>query len=90
MGGPTRNFGGGSLTLATALSTVNAGHPLFFRARLLNVNSIFNTVKNSRATLFFQGKRKLLKKSECKKYIPYSGKFQGNSAFQGKRKNRER
>jgi len=34
----------------------------------------------------FQGKRKLLKNSECKKYIPYSEKFLGNSVFQGKRK----
>jgi len=40
--------------------------------------------KNFRATLFFQGKRKLLKYSECKKYISYSGKFQDNSVFQGK------
>jgi len=32
----------------------------------------------------FQGKRKLLKTSECKKYIPYSENFQGNSVFQGK------
>ena len=36
--------------------------------------------------LFFQGKRKLLKNSECKKYIPCSEKFLGNSVFQGKRK----
>ena len=39
-------------------STVNLGHPLLFRAsanssKLLNVKSIFNTVKNFRATLFF-------------------------------------
>ena len=33
----------------------------------------------------FQGKRKLLKNSECKNYIPYSEKFLGNSVFQGKR-----
>ena len=32
-------------------------------------------------TLFFQGKRKLLKNPECKKYIQYSKKFQGNSVF---------
>jgi len=31
----------------------------------------------------FQGKRKLLKTPECKKYIQYSEKFQGNSVFQG-------
>jgi len=35
--------------------------------------------------LFFQDKRKLLKNSECKKYIPYSDIFQGYSVFQGKR-----
>jgi len=29
----------------------------------------------------FQGKRKLLKKSECKKYIQYSENFQGKSFF---------
>jgi len=34
-------------------------------------------VKNSRATVF-QGKRKLLKNSECKKYVPDGEKFQGN------------
>jgi len=33
----------------------------------------------------FQGKRKLLKNSERKKYIPYSENFQGNSFFLGKR-----
>jgi len=40
-------------------STVNPGHPLFFRAsascsKLLNVKSIFNTTLNSRATLFLR------------------------------------
>jgi len=34
----------------------------------------------------FQGKGKLLKNPECKKYIQYSEKLQGNSVFQGKRK----
>jgi len=43
-------------------------------------------VKNIRATLFFQGKYKLFKNSECKKYIPHSEKFTGNSVFHGKRK----
>jgi len=33
----------------------------------------------------FQSKRKLLKTPDCKKYIQYSEKFQGNSVFQGKR-----
>ena len=32
--------------------------------KILNVKSMFNTVKNFRATLFFQGKRKLLKNRE--------------------------
>ena len=55
-------------------STVNLGHPLLFRAsascsKLLNVKSIFNTVKNFRANSVFQGKRKLLKTPENKKYI---------------------
>jgi len=36
-----------------------------------------------RATLFFQGKRKLLKNSECKKYIQHSENFHGNSVFPG-------
>jgi len=38
-------------------------------------------VKNSRAHSVFRGKRKLLKNPECKTYIQYSEKFQGNSAF---------
>jgi len=50
------------------------------------IKNIFNTVKNSRATLFFQGKHELLKNPECKKYIQYSEKFLGNSVFQGKRR----
>jgi len=47
------------------------------------IKKYLNTVENSRATLF-QGKRKLLKNPECKKYIQYSEKFQSNSVFQGK------
>jgi len=68
------------------------GQLCFFRAsascsKILNAKKyIFNTVKYSRATLFFQGKRNLLKNSEYKKYIPYSEHFQGNSVFQGMRK----
>jgi len=38
-----------------------------------------------RAPSVFQGKHKLLKTPECKKYIQYSEKFLGNSVFQGKR-----
>jgi len=50
-------------------SKVNSGHPLFFRAsascsKILNVKGKFNTVKIFRATLCFQGKRKLLKNRE--------------------------
>jgi len=38
---------------------MNSGHPVFFRAsascsKILNVRSIFNAVKNFRATLFFR------------------------------------
>jgi len=46
---------------------------------------MFNTVKNIKGNSVFQGKRKLLRNSECKKYIPYSKKFLGNSVFQDKR-----
>jgi len=49
------------------------------------IKNIFNTVKNFRAPSVFQGKRKLLKNPECKKYIPYIEKFLGNFVFQGKR-----
>jgi len=34
----------------------------------------------------FQGKRKLLKHPECKKYIKYSEKIHDKLYFQGKRK----
>ena len=66
-----------------------SGQTLVFRAsascsKFLNDKIYLNTVKNSRANTVFQGKRKLLKKSECKKYIPYSKKFQGISVSQGK------
>jgi len=56
------------------------------------VKNIFNTVKNFRETLF-SGQVKVVKNPECKKYIQYSEKCQGNLLFQGKRKllkNRER
>jgi len=44
-------------------------------------------IKNSYSVQWIQGKRKLLKNPECKKYIQYSEKFRGNSVFfQGKRK----
>jgi len=74
-------------------STVkNSRATLFFRAsascsKILNdKKTCSNTVKNIRATLFFRESAcKLLKYSECKKYIPYSETFLGNSVFQGKR-----
>jgi len=47
---------------------------------------VFNTVKNSRANSVFQGKRKLLKNPECKKYIQYNEKIRATLFFQGKRK----
>ena len=34
-----------------------------------------------RESSVFQGKRKLFKNPECKKYIQYSEKFHGNSVF---------
>ena len=48
---------------------MNSGHPLFSRAsascsKLLSVKIIFNTVKNSRATLFFRASTKFLKNPE--------------------------
>jgi len=61
---------------------------LFFRAnascsKILNVKIKLDTVKNFRAHSVFQGKRKLLKNPECKKYIQYSEKFQGTLYFLG-------
>jgi len=41
------------------------------------------TVKNIYAIQIIQGKRKLLKYPECKKYIEYSEKFQGKLCFSG-------
>ena len=41
-------------------------------SEILNVKRISNTVKSFRAHSVFQGKRKLLKNPECKKYIQYS------------------
>jgi len=65
---------------------------LFFRAsascsKILNDEKhIFNTVKNFRANAVSRGKRKLLKKPECKMRIEYSENFQGKFVFQGTRK----
>ena len=55
-------------------STVNLGHPLLFRAspsfsELMNVKSIFNTVKNFRATLFFRASASCSKILNDKKYF---------------------
>jgi len=45
---------------------------------------IKTTVKNIRATLFFrESVCKLLKNSECKKYIPYSSNNSGQLCFSG-------
>jgi len=59
---------------------------LFFRAsdscsKIRNVKSIFNAVNIFRANSVFQGKLKLLKNPECKKYIQYSEKFPGQTLF---------
>jgi len=41
------------------------------------------TVKDIYPIQRIQGKRKLLKNPECKKYIEYSEKFQGKLCFSG-------
>jgi len=72
-------------------NTVNSGHPLFFRAsasysKILNVKSVFNTVKNSRATLF-SGQAQVTQNSRIIKNIFNAVKiFRAPSVFQGKRK----
>jgi len=55
-------------------NTVNSGQTLFFRAsascsKILIAKGIFNRVKNFRANSVFQGKRKLFKILNDKKYI---------------------
>ena len=45
------------------------------------IKNIFNTAKNFRALSVFQGKRKLLKNPECKKYIQYSENFRATLFF---------
>jgi len=40
-----------------------------------------HSVSEFKAHSVFQGKRKLLKNPECKKYIQYSEKFQGKHKF---------
>jgi len=59
---------------------------LFFRTSASSSKFLNNKKYIFRANSVFQGKRKFLKNSECKKYIQYSEKFQGNSVFQDKRK----
>ena len=49
--------------------------------KILNVKSIFNTVKIFRATLIFQGKRKLLKNRERWKNFKYSVYSLGGDPF---------
>jgi len=68
----------------------NSRETVFFRAgagysKLLKNLEIYIQYSKFRAPSVFQDKRKLLKNSECNKYIPHSEKFLGNSAFQGKR-----
>ena len=73
------------------LNTVNSGYTLFFTAsascsKILNVKSIFNTVKNVRANFVFQGKSKVAQKSWMVENIFNTVKhFRANSVFQGKR-----
>jgi len=50
-------------------------------SKILYVKCIFNTVKNFREHSVFNGKHKLLKNSQCKKYIQYSGKCYGIFCF---------
>ena len=69
-------------------STVNLGHPLLFRAsanssKLLNVKSIFNTVKSFRATLFFRASGSCSKILNDKKYIFNTVKVPGQLCFSG-------
>jgi len=63
-----------------------SGQAQVVQKSLMIKKQTLNTVKNFRANSVSQDKRKLLKNSECKKYIPYSETFQGNSVVQGKRK----
>jgi len=69
-------------------STMNLGHPLLFRAsanssKLLNVKSIFNTVKNFKATLFFSASATCSKILNDKKYIFNTLKIPGQLCFSG-------
>ena len=71
-------------------NAVSSGHTLFSRANaswlnILNVKRIFNTVKNFRANSVYQGKRKLFKILNDKKYI-FDEVNSGHTVFQGKRK----
>ena len=65
------------------INTVNSGHHLFFRAsasysKILNVKSIFNTVKNSRATLF-SGQAQVTQNSRIIKVYPIERKISGQA-----------
>jgi len=65
---------------------------LFFRAsascsNILNVNSIFNTVKNIREKYVFQGKRRVAQKSwMVRNVFSIQWKLSEETVFQGKRK----
>jgi len=51
-------------------------------SKILNDKKYILNAVNSQHTVF-QGKRKLLKNPECRKYIQYSEKFQGKLCFSG-------
>jgi len=52
-------------------------------SKILNIKSIFNTVKNFRAHFVFKRKRNVLKNPDVEKYIQYGEKFQGTLCFSG-------
>ena len=77
------------LNKKNTFNIVNSGHLLFLSEQAQVVQNswiiIYIRYTKFREPSVFQGKRKLLKISECKEHIPYSKKFQGNSVFQDKR-----
>jgi len=70
----------------TVFSTVNLGHPLLFRAstnssKLLNVKSIFNTVKKFQGNSVFRASASCSKILNDKKYIFNTVKIPGQLFF---------
>jgi len=70
---------------------VNSGHTRFFRAsascsKIVNVKSIFNTVKNFKANSIFRVSASCSNILKDKKYFNPVKIFRANSVFQGKRK----